>query len=319
MDTEPNPSTAVAADANGSSPQARLRGASLVVLIGVIVVLGLLGRWLVADGVANSFLADWLPWMSGTEVTLYYGDPSGDYLVPISRNLTGDEENVDALAEALFAGPPVGTGLLDLIPGGTTIQSISYDGANLDIDVSGEFLEDPPAFARHALVHSMASWPGVEEVTVSVDGVELEPMTTNRLLFFYDPGRDVLAAKPTSAATGRDILAEYLAGSGDARLTGLPLDVEVLQFESAPGSGLIKLNFRYTDSLRAMATDDGEGMRRTLEGLIATLTTATPETNFVYLDFEGHATLGLGQCANLLRTVQPTPEVLNDERLLGAS
>jgi hypothetical protein len=60
-------------------------------------------------------------------------------------------------------------------------------------------------------------------------------------------------------------------------------------------------------------------MRRTLEGLIATLTTATPETNFVYLDFEGHATLGLGQCANLLRTVQPTPEILNDERLLGAS
>jgi hypothetical protein len=49
-----------------------------MLLIGVALVLGLLGRWLVADGVANSFLAEWLPWLSGTEVTLYFGDPAGD-------------------------------------------------------------------------------------------------------------------------------------------------------------------------------------------------------------------------------------------------
>jgi spore germination protein GerM len=219
----------------------------------------------------------------------------------------------------LLAGPAAGTGLLDLMPAGTTVRSLSHDDQVVDIDVSGEFLGDPPALARHALVHSIASWPDVEEVRISVDGVELDPVPGGRLLFFYDAARDMLVARPTAAVTARDTLAEYLAGPGEARLTGLPADVVVLQFESAPGSGLIKLNFRYTDSLRAMATGDGEGMRRTLEGLIATLTTGTPETNFVYLDFEGHATLGLGQCANLLRTVQPVPEILNDERLLGAS
>ena len=58
-------------------------------------------------------------------------------------------------------------------------------------------------------------------------------------------------------------------------------------------------------------------MRRILEGLIASLTTGFADTGYVYLDFEGHATLGLGQCANLLRRVQPPPEILNDERLLS--
>lgn len=319
MAIEPNPGSSAALESEESIPEGRLRRPWLLLLIAAALALGLLGRSLVAGGVANSFLAEWLPWLAGSDVTLYFGDPSGDYLVPISRTLSGDEENLESLAEALLAGPPGGAGLLDLVPAGTKIRSISQDQAVLDVDLSGEFLQDPPALARHALVHSLASWPGVEEVRVSVDGAELEPIASGRLLFFYDSARDMLVARPTAAATARDTLAAYLAGPGETRLTGLPPDVVVLQFESSPGSGLIKLNFRYTDSLRAMATDDGDGMRRILEGLIATLTTGARETNFVHLDFEGHATLGLGQCANLLRTVQPPPEVLNDERLLSAS
>jgi hypothetical protein len=164
----------------------------------------------------------------------------------------------------------------------------------------------------------MASWPDVEEIRLSVEGTELDPVP-GRLLFFYDAARNMLVAEPTPATSARDVLARYLQGPSDSRLIGVPPDVAVLQFESSPGSGLIKLNFRYTDSLREMATEDGDAMRRVLEGLIATLTVGSPETHFAYLDFEGHATLGLGQCANLLRTVQPIPEVLNDERLFDAS
>lgn len=291
---------------------------SLLVTLGALVLLvGLLGRWLVADGVANTFLAEWLPWLSGTDVVLYFGDPSGDDLIPVSRNLAGEDENVAALAAALLAGPESGTGLVNLIPAGTTIRSVAHHGAIVTVDLSGEPLEDPPDLALYALTHTLASWPDVEEVLVSVDGVGIDPVPERRLLFFYDPVRDMLVARPTAATTARDTLAEYLAGPQTADLVGLPADVEVLQFESAPGSGLIELNFRYTDSLRTLATDDGDAMRRILEGLIATLTTGS-ETNFVYLDFEGHATLGLGQCANLLRRVQPPPDVLNDERLLKA-
>ena len=285
----------------------------MYVVIGAVVVLGLLGRWLVSESAEGGFLADWLPWLQGTDVTLFFGDPAGDYLVPVSRTLSGDEENVAALADALLAGPAAETGLRNLLPDGITVRSVAVTESVLEIDVSA--WRDPPPLAAHALVHSLGSWPDVEEVRLTIEG-EPHALAVGRLLFFYDAAQDMLVARPTAAVTARDILADYLAGPGDGRLTGLPPDVDVLQFESSPGSGLIKLNFRYTDSLRTMATDDGDGMRRILEGLIATLTTGAPETSFVYLDFEGHATLGLGQCANLLRTVQPPPEILNDERLL---
>lgn len=311
--TEPEPAQANGATRAGGSLTTRqkwwLAGAVAT------LVLGLLGRWLLGSGSSDGFLADWLPWLQGTDVTVYFGDPSGDYLVPVSRTLSGDDDNVESLANALVAGPTPGTGLRSVVPPETVIRSIAVAEDQVTVDLSGEFWQDPPALAAHALVHTLGSWPDVESVRVTVDGVD-QDLGTGRLLFFYDAPQDMLVATPTEAATARDILADYLEGPGNARLTGLPPDVEVLQFESSPGSGLIRLNLRYTDSLRTMATDDGDGMRRTLEGLIATLTTGAPETSFVYLDFEGHATLGLGQCANLLRRVQPPPRALNDERLL---
>lgn len=316
MTGEPVPKEAAAPGADDGSPQ-RQRTVLLGV-VGLVLILGLFGRMLVADGVANSFLADWLPWLSGTDVLVFYGDTDGEHLVPVSHNLSGDEENVTALATTLLAGPAAETGLVDLMPPGTSVRSVEHDESVVIVDLSAEFLDDPHPLARYALVQTLASWPDVEVVTLSVEGEELNPVP-GRLLFFYDAARDMLVAEPTPATTGRDILAQYLLGPSDSRLIGVPADVDVLQFESAPGSGLIKLNFRYTDSLRDMATQDGDAMRRVLEGLIATLTVGSPDTHFAYLDFEGHATLGLGQCANLLRTVQPLPEVLNDERLIDAS
>lgn len=292
-----------------SPPSRRVR---LYLLIGAVVVLGLAGRWLVAGSAEDGFLADWLPWLRGTDVTLFFADPSGEYLVPVSRTLSGDDENVAALADALRRGPDTGTALVNLVPEGVTVHSVAVTGSVLEIDLAA--WGDPPPLAAHALVHTLGSWPDVTEVRVTVDGEPWDE-AVGRLVFFYASAQDMLVARPTFAETQRDVLADYLAGPGDRGLVGLPADVEVLQFESSPGSGLIKLNFRYTDSLRTMATDDGDGMRRILEGLIATLTTGS-DTSFVYLDFEGHATLGLGQCANLLRTVQPPPEILNDERLL---
>ncbi len=42
-----------------------------------------------------------------------------------------------------------------------------------------------------------------------------------------------------------------------------------------------------------------------------------PEVEAVRLDFESHNALGLGQCADLLRTPQAWPDILNDERILA--
>jgi len=308
------PPSAIAHDA----PPHRSRRLWIVVLVGVALVIGVAGRLLVSGGVANSFLADLFPWLNGTSVQLYFGDQTDTSLVPVSRTLTGDNESPEGLVTALLEGPAGGIGLVNLIPDGTVAHSVSVDGSMLEVDLSSRYLDRTSPLADEALVQSLASWPDVEVVRVTVDGVPLDAApTSGHLLYFYDPDRDALIARPHRGETARDVLNAYMEGPTDGGLIGLPRDVEILGFESGTGSGLLELNMTYSPEVRRFATADGDAMRRVLEGLIATLTTGFPNTRFIYLDFEGHASLGLGQCANLLRTVQPPPKTLNDERLLN--
>lgn len=301
------------------SNSARSRKLVIPVAIAAVIIVGLVGRSLVAGGAESSLLSSFLPWLAGTPVTLYLGDTSGDHLVPVSRTLSGDEESVSGLVEQLLAGPREDTPLTSHIPAGTTALSVRLDGATVSVDLSDEYLAGERPLVDEALVQSLMTWPGVEEVEVSVDGRPLDVSgSPGHLLYFYDRSLDMLVASATAAETTRDIVAAYLAGPEEAHLAGLPDDVAVVSLEAAPGSGLVRLNLTFSPSVREFAIDDGDAMRRVLEGLIATLTTGF-RTDFVYLDFEGHASLGLGQCANLLRRVQPQPEILNDERLLTTS
>lgn len=284
----------------------------------VTLAAGTVGRNLAREDSSVGFLADLLPWLNGTSVTLYFGDATDDHLVPVSRSLTGDKESLEGLATALFDGPETSSGLVSLIPTGTIARSVSFEAGVLTVDLSGEYSQRTAPLADEALIQSLASWPEVEEVRVTVEGTPLDTRpSSGHLLFFYDESRDMLVAEPSHAEDLRGVLAAYLAGSPDHRLTGLPADVEVLRFRSAVGSGLLELNMSYSPSVERFALEDGDAMRRVLEGLIATLTTGFPSIQYVYLDFEGRATLGLGQCANLLRRVQPPPAILNDERLLS--
>jgi hypothetical protein len=281
------------------------------------LLLGIVGRTLVSGGFSNSFLADLLPWMRGTPVTLFFGDESGDYLVPVSRTLTGDTDSPEGLVAALLAGPEEGTGLVNL-HADTTVQSVAVRESVLAVDLAGGGGGGADELAAQALRHTLESWPDADRVIITVDGLPARVAAEgSHLLFFYDTANDMLVATPTTEATPRDLLDRYLRGPIDDRLTGLPEDVEVLEFVPSPRGGLLQINMTYTSSVRELATADGDSMRRILEGLIATLTTGFADTDYLYLDFEGHATLGLGQCANLLRRAQPPPEVLNDERLLS--
>lgn len=280
------------------------------------LVAGFVARSLATDG-ADSFLVRWLPWMQDTPVTLYFTDDSRTGLVPVSRDLPRDAA-IDDLVAALLAGPAGGTGLENLIPTGTTATSVTLTGGALALDLSG----DPTSFAaplvREALRHTLTAWKEVETVAVRVSGVEVDVMaSTGHLVFFYDEDRDMLIAQPSTAEQPRDVLAEFLEGPSTTGLVGLPADVELLEFDYSADSGLLSMDFTYLPSVRTFALDHPEGMRRVLEGLIATMTTGFPQIDGLYLDFEGHATLGLGQCADLLRTLQLQPEVLNDERLLA--
>ena len=184
------------------------------------------------------------------------------------------------------------------------------------MDLTGTYLLGAFGLTHESLLQSMRSWPDVSDVTVTVDGAPLDYQTTGHLIYFYDEQRDSLVARPTKLERPGDVLAEYLAGPDDLRLAGLPLDTESLGIELAPNE-LLTLEFTFRDSLREYAVDHPDSVRRVLEGLIATFTTGFPEVGGVLLDFEGHNALGLGQCANLLNTVQGQPEVLNDERILS--
>jgi hypothetical protein len=295
---------------------ARSRRFKVTVLVVAAVLAGFVGRSVVSGDAADNPLLNWLPWLNRTEITLYFGDASGDHLVPVSRTLSRNAEPA-ALVAALLDGPAEGTGLINLIPPGTMARSAALVGSVLEVDLAGDFERLAAPLATDALAHSLASWPGAEAAQITVDGVALaDSGGGGQLLYFYDESLDMLVAEPTPGDGPRDVLAAYLAGPGDAHLAGLPPDVDLLSFDYTRSSGLLAIDFTFRPSVRDFAVDHPEAVRRVLEGLIATMTAGFPDIDAVWLDFEGHEALGLGQCADLLRTAQTTPDVLNDERLL---
>jgi spore germination protein GerM len=286
-----------------------------LLLAAAAVVIGLAGRVLVSGDGTDNPLLNWLPWMNRQSVTVYFGDPVTGYLVPVSRTVSSNAEPGEII-ESLLEGPDEGTGLVDLMPADTTHVSTSMDGSVLSVDLAGDADAFEDAATRDALLWSLASWPGADVARVRVAGTELGPASLH-LVYFYDEARDMMIARPTSRQGPREVLAEFLTGPDEARLAGLPSDVTLLTYDYSRNNGLLSLDFTYLPSVRELAVDHPEAMRRVLESLLATLTTGFPEIEAVWLDFEGHEALGLGQCADLLRTAQTRPEVLNDERLLS--
>jgi spore germination protein GerM len=131
----------------------------------------------------------------------------------------------------------------------------------------------------------------------------------------YYASANGLVAVPTSISSPRAALEAFLSGPSDPELTGFPSDVRLLSYEYAETNRSLSLNFTYTPSIRTLALDKPERMRLVLLGLIASLT-EFPGVRTVQLDFQGQTRLGLGQCSDLLRSPQPRPQLLNDERLL---
>ena len=261
-----------------------------------------------------SGLTGWWPWTT-TTVTFYF--PDGRFIVPVSRRMTKNADLPRATLQALLAGPAATTGLKNSIPKGIEIRSVDVTEGDAHIDLSSAVLEGPsltPA-AETAIVQTMTRVPGVTSVSLSVDGKTLAGSVRRTPLLYYASANGLVAV-PVSATTPRDALTAYFSASSDSGLTGLPADVRVLGYEHDTDAGLLSLNFSYTPSVRTLALEQPERMRLLLLGLIASLTEFL-SVGAVRLDFEGQTRLGLGQCSDLLRTPQPRPELLNDERLLG--
>jgi len=259
-------------------------------------------------------LAAWWPWGTTTTVTLYFAD--GRFLFPVSRQLPTNDDLPRAALQALLAGPRAGSGLTSPIPPGVEIRSLKLADGVAHVDLSAAFLveHDDTHAAETAIIETMTALPGVTSVAVSVEGKSLAQSATRVPLLYYASANGLVAV-PASATNPRAALTMYLSGPSDPKLTSLPPDVQLLKYEYDPADGLLALNFTYTPSVRALALEKPERMRLLLLGLIAGLTEFS-EVRAVRLDFGGQARLGLGQCSDLLRTPQPRPALLNDERLL---
>ena len=259
--------------------------------------------------------ARWSPWQKATVVTLYF--PDGQVFLPVSRRMPANDDLPRAVLQALLAGPSIASGLTNPMPHGVEIRSFKLAGGVAQIELSGTVRDQRGEIhsAETAIVETMTALPGVSSVALSIEGAPLaEP--AKRVPLLYYASANGLVAVPAAVTTPRAAVDAYLAGPVDPELTGLPRDIRLLKYEHDPIEGTVSLNFSYTPSVRELAVDKPERMRFALLGLITTLT-ELPRVRAVQLDFEGRTRLGLGQCSDLLRTPQPRPELLNDERLLG--
>jgi spore germination protein GerM len=246
-------------------------------------------------------------------VNLYFAD--GAFLFPVSRRLPTNDQLPRAALEALLAGPSRPGKLTRAIPDGVEIRSFSVADSVARIDLSralGTGAGERMALA--AITETMTRVPGISSVAVSVQGQPLLASAPRTPLLYF-PTADGLVAVPTKATTARAALAAYLSGPPAPEMTGVPADVRLLTYDYDTANRLLSIGFTYTPGVRTLALEKPERTRMLLLGLIASLT-EFPDVGAVRLDFGGQSRLGLGECSDLLRSPQPRPALLNDERLL---
>jgi spore germination protein GerM len=273
------------------------------------------GLWLRHAASANIPFASggWhLPGKSAA-ITLYFAD--GQFLFPVSRQMPRNDSLPRVALQALLDGPGVTSRLKSFLPSDVQIRSLDVSNGVAQIDLSVAFLNsNDPTAAKTAVVDTMTALPDVKSVRLSVEGNPVL-LSSRRVPLSYYPSANGLIAVPVSATDPRAALVAYLSRPVDSEITAFPADARLLSYNYTPTDGLLSLGFAYTPSIRELALDKPDRMRTLLLGLITSLT-EFPEVRAVRLDFEGQARLGLGQCSDLLRTPQPRPNLLNDERLL---
>ncbi len=252
------------------------------------------------------------PW-TNTTITLFYAE--GSYLFPLSRRVAADADLPRTALTALLAGPPEGSGLRSALPSGLAVDTIEIVDSVATVRLKGpaDALRDAP-LGVPAVVATLTRLPGITRVALTVDGTRITDAPAQAPLLYYPSDRGLVAV-PVSASDPRAALQAFLAGPSAPALTRLPSDARLLGADFDEREGVFALRFAYTASVRALALERPGQMRTLLLGLIATLT-GYPEVRAVQLDFGGQSRLGLGECSDLLRTPQPRPALLNDERLI---
>jgi len=220
-----------------------------------------------------------------------------------------------AVLDALVAGPARHGRLKRAIPADVEIRSFTITDGVGRIDFSRALgQEEDERMALAAIAETMTRVPGIRSVAVSVQGRPVGSQAS-RTPMLYFPSAEGLVAVPSHADNVQGALRAYLSGPPAPEVTGVPADVRLFSYDYDAGNGLLSIGFTYTAAMRALALEQPQRTRTLLLGLIASLT-EYPDVRAVRLDFGGQSRLGLGECSDLLRSPQPRPALLNDERLL---
>jgi len=281
-------------------------------LMGLIAVIAG-GIWIRTLPPGSLPAPDLFAWQTRATVNLYF--VNGPFLFPVSERLPANDVLPRTALEALLAGPSRSGKLRSAIPRDVEIRSFSVADGVARMDLSRALgTGEAERMALAAMTQTMTGLPTVTSVAVSVQGQPVAA-SASRTPLLYFPSADGLVAIAHDAADARAALRAYLSGPPAPEMTGLPSDVRLVSYDYNGADRLLSIGFTYTAAVRALALEKPDRTRMLLLGLIASLT-EFPEVRAVRLDFGGQSRLGLGECSDLLRSPQPRPALLNDERLL---
>ncbi len=183
-------------------------------------------------------LADGAGDLMRTEMTLYFGDQSGRYLIGEELVVSlANTDNAQAYLMGKLADGPKDQALRRILPEGTRVLSVNVDDGVCNVNLSREFTDNRPAGAlgQHLVLAAIAN---TLTQTQEVSGVEL--YIEGSLLTSYGvwPLNAPLAADESAVGPVRTGLNEfdvdlYLPVSGGAGLTAVPTRVRQTANETA--------------------------------------------------------------------------------------
>jgi germination protein M len=111
-------------------------------------------------------------------INVYYADSMGEYLVGEARVVSSENKYVDALNELMKL--PINNSLIQLIPDGTKINSVSVEDGLAKVDFSKEFVENRfqsdtvDILLVYSIVNTLTEFPEVNSVSFYIDGEKLD-------------------------------------------------------------------------------------------------------------------------------------------------
>jgi spore germination protein GerM len=124
------------------------------------------------------------PWSGATtKVTLYFADPSGQYLVPVTREIPKVEGVARATLQELILGPGSTSDFLPTIPAGTVLRDINIrpDGVAI-VDFSKELVANHKGgttgemLTVYSIVNTLTQFPTVKKVQLLVEGQQVSTL-----------------------------------------------------------------------------------------------------------------------------------------------